>query len=136
MKVVLTYGTFDLLHYGHINYLKKAKSMGDYLVVGLSSDEFNEKKGKKSFYNYDIRKEMLEAIKYVDEIFIQNSFEQKKDDIKKYHADILVSSEDWLGKYDYLKDFCKVIYLERTPEISTTKIKSLIDEGLQVERKA
>ena len=123
MKTVLTYGTFDLLHYGHINFLKKAKSMGDILIVGLSSDEFNLEKGKKSFYNFDIRKEMLSAVKYVDEIFVQNSFEQKADDIKKYHADILVSSEDWKGKYDYLKDLCKVVYLDRTPGISTSQIK-------------
>lgn len=123
MKTVLTYGTFDLLHYGHINFLKKAKSMGDVLIVGLSSDEFNLEKGKKSFYNFDIRKDMLSAIKYVDEIFVQNSFEQKADDIKKYHADILVSSEDWKGKYDYLKDLCEVVYLDRTPGISTSQIK-------------
>ena len=127
MKTVLTYGTFDLLHYGHINFLKKAKSMGDILIVGLSSDEFNLEKGKKSFYNYETRKEMLSAIKYVDRIFIQNSFEQKADDIKKYNADILVSSEDWKGKYDYLKNLCEVIYLDRTPGISTTQIKKMME---------
>ena len=126
MKTVLTYGTFDLLHYGHINFLKKAKSMGDVLIVGLCSDEFNSKKGKKSFYNFNIRKEMLSAIKYVDEIFMQDSFEQKADDIKKYNADILVSSEDWSGKYDYLKNMCEVIYLNRTPGISTSQIKNLM----------
>ena len=127
MKTVLTYGTFDLLHYGHINYLKKAKSLGDVLIVGLSSDEFNLEKGKKSFYEFETRKEMLSAIKYVDKIFRQDSFEQKADDIKKYKADILVSSEDWKGKYDYLKDLCEVIYLDRTPGISTTQIKKLIN---------
>ena len=100
MKTILTYGTFDLLHYGHIMFLKKAKSMGDILIVGLSSDKFNLEKGKKSFYNYKIRKEMLSSIKYVDKIFVQNSFEQKSSDIKKYNADILISSEDWRGKYD------------------------------------
>lgn len=126
MKTILTYGTFDLLHYGHINFLAKAKSMGDRLIVGLSSDEFNKLKGKTSFYSFEIRKEMLSAIKYVDEIFIQDSFEQKTDDIKKYKVDILVSSEDWLGKYDYLKKLCEVVYLKRTPEISTSKLKSLM----------
>ncbi len=126
MKTVLTYGTFDLLHYGHINYLKKAKSLGDILIVGLSSDEFHLEKGKKSFYNFEIRKEMLSAIKYVDKIFVQNSFDQKADDIKKYHADILVSSEDWKGKYDYLKDMCEVIYFDRTPGISTSELKKII----------
>ena len=127
MKTILTYGTFDLLHYGHINYLKKAKSLGDVLIVGLSSDEFNLEKGKKSFYDFEKRKEMLSAIKYVDKIFRQDSFEQKADDIKKYKADILVSSEDWKGKYDYLKDLCEVIYLDRTPGISTSQIKKLIN---------
>lgn len=127
MKTILTYGTFDLLHYGHIAFLEKAKSMGDKLIVGLSSDEFNKIKGKNSFYNFEIRKKMLSSIKYVDEIFIQNSFEQKKDDIKQYNVDVLVSSEDWIGKYDYLCEFCKVVYLERTPEISTSQLKSLMN---------
>jgi len=126
MKTVLTYGTFDLLHYGHIAFLEKAKSMGDKLIVGLSSDEFNKIKGKESFYNFEIRKKMLSSIKYVDKIFTQNSFEQKENEIKKYNIDILVSSEDWLGKYDYLNKFCKVVYLKRTPEISTSQLKSLM----------
>lgn len=127
MKTILTYGTFDLLHYGHIAFLENAKSMGDKLIVGLSSDEFNKIKGKNSFYNFEIRKKMLSSIKYVDEIFTQNSFEQKKDDIKQYNVDVLVSSEDWIGKYDYLCEFCKVVYLERTPEISTSQLKSLMN---------
>ena len=123
MKKVLTYGTFDLLHYGHIEYLRKAKAMGDYLIVGVSNDEFNLKKGKKSYYPYEIRKHMVSAIRYVDLVIEQYSFEQKRDDILKYNIDILVSSEDWFGKYDYLKDLCQVIYLQRYPNISTTKIK-------------
>lgn len=123
MKKVLTYGTFDLLHYGHIEYLRKAKAMGDYLIVGVSNDEFNLKKGKKSYYPYEIRKNMVSAIRYVDLVIEQSSFEQKRDDILKYDIDILVSSEDWLGKYDYLKDICEVIYLPRYPNISTTAIK-------------
>ena len=135
MKTILTYGTFDLLHYGHILFLKKAKSMGDILIVGLSSDKFNLEKGKKSFYDYKKRKEMLSSIKYVDKIFVQNSFEQKANDIKKYNVDILVSSEDWKGKYDYLKDRCEVIYLDRTPGISTSKIKSIIKQGDLNEKK-
>lgn len=126
MKIILTYGTFDLLHYGHIAFLEKAKSLGDKLIVGLSSDNFNKIKGKDSFYNFEIRKKMLSSIKYVDEIFIQDSFEQKIEDIQKYGANILVSSEDWLGKYDYLNEFCEVLYLERTPEISTSQLKSLM----------
>lgn len=123
MKTILTYGTFDLLHYGHIEYLKKAKEMGDFLVVGLSNDKFNEEKGKKSYYNYEMRKKMISAIRYVDLIIEQDSFEQKRDDILKYNVDVLVSSEDWYGKYDYLKELCEVIYLPRYPGISTTKLK-------------
>jgi len=125
MKRVMTYGTFDLLHYGHIKYLKKAKKYGDYLVVGLSSDKFNLEKGKKSYYNYNDRKEILKSIKYIDKIVVQNSFEQKIKDIKKYKIDVLISSEEYKGKYDYLKKYCKVVYLKRTKEISTTKIKEI-----------
>ncbi len=123
MKTVLTYGTFDLLHYGHIEFLKKAKQMGDFLVVGVSNDKFNEQKGKKAYFPYEKRKAMIEAIRYVDLVIEQTSFEQKREDIIKYNVDILVSSEDWLGQYDYLRELCEVIYLPRTPEISTTKIK-------------
>jgi len=125
MKRVMTYGTFDLLHYGHIKYLKKAKKYGDYLVVGLSSDKFNLEKGEKSYYNYNDRKEILKSIKYIDKIVVQNSFEQKIKDIKKYKIDVLISSEEYKGKYDYLKKYCKVVYLKRTKEISTTKIKEI-----------
>ena len=123
MKTILTYGTFDLLHYGHIEYLRKAKEMGDFLVVAVSNDKFNEEKGKKSYYTYEIRKAMIEAIKYVDLVIEQTSFEQKREDILKYNVDVLVSSEDWLGKYDYLKNLCEVIYLPRHPGISTSIIK-------------
>ena len=118
MKTILTYGTFDLLHYGHIEYLKKAKEMGDFLIVGVSNDEFNHEKGKDAYYTYEKRKEMISAIRYVDLVI-----EQKREDILKYNVDILVSSEDWIGKYDYLKEICEVIYLPRHPDISTTKIK-------------
>ena len=123
MKIILTYGTFDLLHYGHIEYLKKAKQMGDFLIVGVSNDKFNQEKGKNAYFTFEKRKEMISAIRYVDKVIEQSSFEQKKDDILKYNVDILVSSEDWEGKYDYLKDICEVIYLPRYPEISTTQIK-------------
>lgn len=128
MKVVITYGTFDLLHYGHIRFLKKAKSMGDYLIVGLSTDEFNEKgKGKKAYFPYEIRKEVLEAIKYVDKIIPQESFEQKVNDVINNNVSICVSSEEWLGKYDYLKEYCEVVYLPRTENISSTIIKQSKD---------
>lgn len=123
MNRVITYGTFDMLHYGHINLLKRAKAKGDYLIVGLSTNEFNELKGKKCFFDYKERKILLEAIRYVDLVIAENSWEQKVEDIKKYHVDTFVIGDDWKGKFDFLKEYCNVEYLERTPEISTTKIK-------------
>lgn len=131
MKRVLTYGTFDLLHYGHINILKRAKALGDYLVVALSTDEFNEIKGKKAYHNYETRKLMLEAVRYVDLVIPEKTWEQKIDDIKRYEIDVLVMGDDWAGsdKFDYLKDYCEVVYLPRTEGVSTTKIKQEL--GLQ-----
>ena len=126
MKRVITYGTFDLLHYGHINLLKRAKQLGDYLIVVLSSDEFNWKeKQKKSYFSYEQRKALLEAIRYVDLVVPEENWEQKKTDIKKYSVDVFVMGDDWKGKFDYLKDEgVEVVYLSRTPEISTTQIKN------------
>ncbi|QWU07211.1 glycerol-3-phosphate cytidylyltransferase [Heyndrickxia coagulans] len=123
MKKVITYGTFDLLHWGHINLLKRAKALGDYLIVGLSSDEFNEIKNKKSYHSYENRKLILEAIRYVDQVIPEHSWEQKIDDIKKYNVDVFVMGDDWKGKFDFLKDYCEVVYLPRTVGISTSKIK-------------
>lgn len=123
MKRVITYGTFDLLHYGHINLLRRAKELGDYLIVALSTNEFNRIKGKECYFSYEERKKLLEAIRYVDLVIPESSWEQKIDDIKKYEVDVFVIGDDWKGKFDYLKDYCEVVYLERTPEISTTKIK-------------
>lgn len=124
MKRVITYGTFDLLHYGHINLLKRAKSFGDYLIVALSSDEFNTLKGKKSFFNYDQRKSLLEAIRYVDLVIPEINWDQKISDVHEYNVDVFVIGDDWKGKFDFLKkEGIEVIYLPRTPEISTTKIK-------------
>ena len=124
MKRVITYGTFDLLHYGHINLLKRAKALGDYLIVALSTDEFNiNSKNKKSYFSYEVRKQLLEAIRYVDLVIPENNWEQKVTDIKEYHIDVFVIGDDWKGKFDFLKEQCEVVYLERTPEISTTKIK-------------
>jgi glycerol-3-phosphate cytidylyltransferase len=125
MKRVLTYGTFDLLHYGHLELLRRAKELGDYLVVALSSDEFNDLKGKKSHYDYAKRKDMLSAIKYVDEIIPENNWEQKRQDIKDHKIDTVVMGGDWRGKFDDLGDLCEVVYLERTPFISSTAIKAL-----------
>ncbi|OFT26235.1 glycerol-3-phosphate cytidylyltransferase [Brevibacterium sp. HMSC08F02] len=123
MRRVITYGTFDLLHYGHIRLLQRCKAQGDYLVVALSTDEFNAGKGKKSYFSWDDRKNMLEAIRYVDLVIPENTWEQKRTDIEKYHIDTFVMGDDWEGRFDDLKDLCDVVYLPRTPEISTTKIK-------------
>jgi glycerol-3-phosphate cytidylyltransferase len=124
MKRVITYGTFDLLHYGHINLLKRAKALGDYLIVALSTDEFNwESKGKKCYFSYEKRKQLLEAIRYVDLVIPENCWEQKTEDVKLYQVDTFVMGDDWKGKFDFLKDFCEVVYLPRTPEISSTQIK-------------
>lgn len=128
MKRVMTYGTFDLLHYGHINILKRAKSLGDYLIVGLSSDEFNELKGKKSVMSYEERKEILESIRYVDKVIKESSWEQKVDDIIKYNIDVFVIGDDWEGKFDFLKEYCEVVYLPRTKSISTTLLKEIIQK--------
>ena len=124
MKRIITYGTFDLLHYGHIELLKRAKAMGDYLVVALSTDEFNwDSKQKKAYFSYEKRKQLLEAIRYVDLVIPEENWEQKVTDIKKYHIDTFVMGDDWKGKFDYLSDETNVVYLPRTPEISTSKIK-------------
>lgn len=125
MKRVLTYGTYDLLHYGHINLLKRAKELGDYLIVGLSTDEFNEIKGKKAYHNYETRKLMLEAIRYVDLVIPEENWSQKIDDIKKYQVDLLVMGDDWSDseKFTSLKEYCEIRFLPRTKGISTSKIK-------------
>lgn len=124
MKKIITYGTFDLLHYGHINLLRRARALGDYLIVALSTDEFNAQKGKTSFFTFAQRKQLLESIRYVDLVIPEESWEQKIKDIKEYHIDIFAIGDDWIGKFDYLKkEGVEVIYLPRTPEISTTDIK-------------
>lgn len=124
MKRIITYGTFDLLHYGHINLLRRAKQQGDYLIVALSTDEFNwNSKSKKCYFSYEKRKQLLEAVRYVDLVIPENNWEQKVEDVKIYHVDKFVIGDDWEGKFDFLKDHCEVVYLERTPEISTTQIK-------------
>lgn len=124
MKKVITYGTFDLLHYGHINLLKRAKALGDYLIVALSTDDFNwNKKKKKCYFSYEIRKQLLEAIRYVDLVIPEKDWDQKIPDVKEFRVDTFVMGDDWKGKFDFLKEYCDVVYLERTPEISTTQIK-------------
>ena len=125
MKRILTYGTFDLLHYGHIRLLKRAKNMGDYLIVALSTDEFNILKGKKTYFDYETRKKILEAIRYVDLVIEENSWEQKSNDVKIYNVDVVVMGSDCKNseKFEYLREICDVVYLDRTEGVSTSKIK-------------
>lgn len=123
MRKVITYGTYDLLHYGHINLLRRAKEHGDYLIVALSTDAFNKGKGKKSYFSYNERKHLLEAIRYVDLVIPEETWEQKESDIEEYKVDVFVIGDDWEGKFDFLEPKCEVVYLPRTQEISTSKIK-------------
>jgi glycerol-3-phosphate cytidylyltransferase len=125
-KIVLTYGTFDLFHVGHVRILKRLKALGDKLIVGVSSDEFNAIKGKKSFYSYEERAEILLATDFVDEVFPENSWDQKVHDVSRYGAHIFGMGNDWQGKFDELNDKCEVVYLERTQDVSTTDIKKAL----------
>ena len=131
MKKILTYGTSDLLHFGHIEILRRAKELGDYLVVAVSTDEFNDIKGKKAYHSYETRKKMLEAIRYVDLVIPEQTWEQKRNDVLEYKIDTVVMGNDWEGNnnFECLKDICDVLYLPRTEGVSTTKIKK--DLGLQ-----
>ncbi|MBQ9011109.1 MAG: glycerol-3-phosphate cytidylyltransferase [Bacilli bacterium] len=131
MKRILTYGTYDLLHYGHIRLLKRAKELGDYLIVALSTDEFNALKGKKAYHNYETRKEMLEALRYVDLVIPEKTWEQKINDIKEYNVDMVVMGSDWANdeKFKAIEKECDLLFLNRTEGVSTTKIKE--DLGLK-----
>ena len=126
MKRVITYGTFDLLHYGHINLLQRAKALGDYLIVALSSDEFNwNEKHKKTYFSYEERKKLLESIRYVDLVIPEENWQQKRSDMHEYHIDMFVMGDDWNSKFDFLEEEgVEVVYLSRTPEISSSQIKS------------
>lgn len=126
-KIVITYGTFDLFHVGHVRLLKRLRSLGDKLIVGLSTDDFNHLKGKRCVIPFDERKEVLEACKYVDLVFPENSWEQKKDDVIFYDANIFAMGDDWSGKFDFLQDCVDVVYLPRTEGISTTEIKQIVN---------
>ena len=129
MRKVITYGTFDLLHAGHINLLRRAKELGDYLIVVVSTDEFNwNEKRKKCYFSYEERKKLVEAVRYVDLVIPEENWDQKISDVKEYHVDTFVMGDDWKGKFDFLKDYCEVVYLPRTEGISTRKIKQ--DLGL------
>ena len=128
MKKVITYGTFDLLHTGHINILRRAKDLGDYLIVAVSTDEFNTLKHKEAYHSFEERKQILEAIKYVDEVIGEDSWDQKTKDVKKYNIDTFVMGDDWESEFDFLNEYCDVVYLPRTSGISTTKIKKELKE--------
>lgn len=131
MTRVLTYGTFDLLHWGHIRLLKRAREQGDYLVVALSTEEFNEGKGKKTYHDFETRKAMLEAVRYVDLVIPEERWDQKIGDVQLLEIDKVVMGGDWAGdeRFEILKDHCEVVYLDRTEGVSTTKIKQDLGEG-------
>ena len=124
MKKIITYGTFDLFHKGHLNILRRAKEYGDYLVVVVSSDSFNKIKGKQAYYSEQDRKEILEAIKYVDEVIFEYSWDQKVKDVIEHNIDIFVMGDDWAGEFDFLREYCEVVYLPRTEGVSTTQTKN------------
>lgn len=129
LKKVITYGTFDLLHWGHINLLKRAKDLGDYLIVAISSDQFNTIKEKEAYHSFENRKMILEAIRYVDEVIAEDNWEQKVKDVQKHGIDVFVMGDDWEGKFDFLTEYCDVVYLPRTEGISTSQIKTELFEA-------
>lgn len=126
MRRVITYGTFDTLHHGHIRLLRRARELGDYLIVALSTDEFNALKGKTALFSYEDRKSDLEALRYVDLVIPERTWEQKVEDVHLYQADVFAMGDDWVGKFDFLKDHCQVVYLSRTPSISSTQIRRVM----------
>jgi glycerol-3-phosphate cytidylyltransferase len=126
-KIVLTYGTFDMFHIGHLNLLQRLRALGDQLIVAISTDEFNALKGKKTLIPYEQRAQIVGAIKGVDLVIPEENWEQKIDDIRRLDVDIFAMGNDWEGKFDFLKEYCKVVYLPRTEDISTTEIKKSLD---------
>jgi len=133
-KIILTYGTFDMFHIGHLNLLKRLKNMGDELIVGVSTDEFNELKGKKTLIPFEHRAEIVKSIKYVDKVIPEQSWDQKVNDIKQYNVSIFAMGDDWKGKFDYLKDYCEVVYLPRTADVSTTQLKKSLTNFLSISK--
>jgi len=130
MRKVITFGTYDVFHVGHIRLFKRAKELGDWLTIGISSDQLNIiKKGRAPIYNYESRKEIVESLKFTDEVFMEESLDKKRHYIQHYNADLLVMGNDWEGKFDYLKDICEVLYLPRTPSVSTTEIIEVIRDA-------
>lgn len=131
-KTIITYGTFDLFHIGHLNLLRRMKDIGTFSVVAVSTDEFNELKGKKTIIPYEQRVEIVSAIKYVDVVIPEGSWEQKVGDIKKYDVDTFVIGKDWKGKFDFLSKYCNVEYLDRTKGVSTTKLKKSLRNFISI----
>lgn len=131
-KTIITYGTFDMFHIGHLNLLKKLSKKGNKLIVAVSTDEFNKQKGKKALIPYKQRKKIVEAIEFVDKVIPEKSWDQKIDDIKKYKADVFAIGEDWEGEFDFLEDYCKVDYIQRTKNVSSTKLKKSLQQFLSV----
>ena len=131
-KTILTYGTFDMFHIGHLKLLERLSALGDKLIVAVSTDEFNEVKGKKTIIPYEQRAAIVEAIQYVDMVIPENDWEQKVKDIKQYNVDIFAMGHDWEGKFDELKEYCDVVYLPRTEGISTTDLKQQLSKISQI----
>ncbi len=129
MKKVITYGTYDLLHPGHVNLLRRARALGDHLTVALSTDGFNALKAKQAFYTYEERKLVLEAVRYVDAVIPEDTWEQKRADVVAHGIHVFVMGDDWAGRFDDLAALCEVVYLPRTEGISTTQIRSELGEG-------
>ncbi len=134
MKTVITYGTFDLFHIGHLNLLKRAKSLGDKLIVAVSTDEFNAGKGKTTLMPFEHRVELLRSVRFVDEVIAETCWEQKVTDVQRLGVDVFVIGDDWQGKFDFLQEFCEVVYLPRTDNISSTDLKKAIQVFMQLKR--
>ncbi len=134
MKTVITYGTFDLFHIGHLNLLKRAKSLGDKLIVAVSTDEFNAGKGKTTLMPFEHRVELLRSVRFVDEVIAETCWEQKVTDVQRLGVDVFVIGDDWQGKFDFLSEYCEVVYLPRTDNISSTDLKKAIQVFMQLKR--
>jgi glycerol-3-phosphate cytidylyltransferase len=131
-RTILTYGTFDLFHPGHVALLRRAKELGTRLVVGLSTDEFNAVKGKKSVMSYEDRKTVLESCRYVDLVIPESRWDQKPHDAIRHEADVFVMGGDWVGKFDFMSEYCRVVYFDRTPDVSSTGIKNKLTTAADV----
>lgn len=126
-RTVLTYGTFDMFHVGHVRLIQRLTELGDRVIVGVSTDEFNLQKGKRAIFTYPYRAEIIASLKGVEHVIPEETWEQKSEDIRRHDVDLLVMGEDWVGKFDHLASLCEVRYLPRTRNVSTTSIRAAID---------